>query len=449
MALVIAVLASGAALAASSPPRQASFTSVVTADPSADVMEPAIAVNPMDPNNVIVTYNISWGQHLTHDPTVPTVRQAVAPIQYCGFAVTRDGGQTWTRRYTPTVDAPVRDPLMTDCSDQLVLFDHRGTAYLVSSAYSPAFAAGEDRMIVSHDEGATWSAPVTMAGTTFSAGRSPLGNPWLASFDVDRMWLAIDDTTGDLYLDGSGWWIDTSAVIHNVVWMVSSSDGGQTWSPQTIVNGPVPTGTMQNNPAVAAAFGEAAVAYNPPSTALAAATCTCVELALSTDGAHSFTHVKTPFRSRSDPMIAASPTTPHTFAVLITPPDSSDMAVYVTHDNGTSWSGPTVLPDPRNGAPSHQAIAYSPAGVLGVEWRSYYGDGSFDAWGAVSPDGGKAFAPPTRLDATTSPGPPPPYVAGDDTGTLAMTSTRFLGSWTDWGSASGAKILWAGFPLGT
>ncbi|MHB8467926.1 MAG: sialidase family protein [Acidimicrobiales bacterium] len=427
--------------------KRATFESVVTSDPSVDAMEPAIAVNPTDPQNLIVTYHFSWGQHATREATVPTARQAVAPIMFCGYAVTWDGGRRWTHRLTPTVDAPAHDPVMTNCSDQLVLFDRHGTAYLTSSAYNPAFAADEDRMIVSHDKGATWSAPVTMAGTTFTAGQSPIGHPWLASFDVDRMWLALDDSTGRLYLDGSGWWIDTSAVAHNVVWMTSSGDGGQTWSPQTVVNGPVPTGTTQNNPSVAAAFGVAAVAYLPPSTPLSPPACTCVELALTTDGGRTITHRKTRFTSGTDPLIAADPTTPRTFAVLVTAPGQTALDVYVTHDLGATWSGPAVLGQPPANTRSHQWIAYSPSGLLGTEWRTYYGDGSYDAWAAVSTNGGASFAPSVRLSTTKSPGPPPPYVAGDDTGTLTMTATTLFGAWTDWRSGKEAEIYWAGLPL--
>jgi hypothetical protein len=213
-----------------------------------------------------------------------------------------------------------------------------------------------------------------------------------------------------------------------------------------IVNGPVPTGTTQNNPAIAAGFGVVAVAYIPPSTPLTAPTCTCVELALSSDGGRTIVHRQTPFRSTSDPMIAADPTAPQTFAVLVTPPGASSLAVYVTHDLGATWSRPTALPDPPATAASHQAIAYSPAGLLGVEWRTTSSDGSFDSWGAASTNGGATFVTPTRLDSAKSPAPPQPYVAGDDTGTLAMTSTTFLGAWTDW-SGSGSMVRWAGFPL--
>lgn len=417
-------------------------------------MEPALAVNPTDPANVIVTYHQMWVSHDVKDVIVPSPSEVVAPIQSCFFAVSWDRGRSWTRRRTPTVDAPVHDPVMTDCSDQLVVFDLAGTVYLFSSAYNPAFAADEDRVIVSHDEGRTWSVPVVAAGSTFTAGRSPIGQPYLLAGDADRMWVSLDDQTHTLYLDGSEEWADTAGAGHNVVWVTSSTDGAQRWSTQRVVNGPVPVGTMQNNPVIAAARGDVAVAYYPATTPGAPPPCSCVELAVSTNTGRTFAHLRTPIPLPAGgagllagPYTAADPTHRGRFAVMVPDEFGTRYGVWVTGDAGGQWEHPVAVGEAVTGSRSHEWLAFSPAGVLTAMWRTYYPDGSYDVWAAVSPDGGASFDRPVRMTTMRSPSPRDTYVAGDDTGTIAFGPHHLYVAWADWRSGDESDIYWAGLSL--
>jgi hypothetical protein len=81
-------------------------------------------------------------------------------------------------------------------------------------------------------------------------------------------------------------------------------------------------------------------------------------------------------------------------------------------------------------------------------WRTYYTDGSYDVWSSASHDGGSTFDPPVRMSTRTSPRPPPTYVAGDDTGTLAFGPQHIYVAWADWRTGNAATIWWAGLPLG-
>ena len=78
-------------------------------------------------------------------------------------------------------------------------------------------------------------------------------------------------------------------------------------------------------------------------------------------------------------------------------------------------------------------------------WRTEYSDKSYDEWATTATNG--TFAAPTRVDSIKSPGAPPDYVAGDDTGTVTVVDNTVYVAWADWRSGTNADIWWGGFPI--
>src|SRR2546422_795879 len=103
--------------------------------------EPSIAVNPRNPNNIILTFlaNTGFGVYGVQNNTTPTPRDYVQPIQGCDYLLTFNAGRTWSRHELPMTNLR-KDPARTNCSDTLVQFDQYGVAYVLGSAYQfPGF----------------------------------------------------------------------------------------------------------------------------------------------------------------------------------------------------------------------------------------------------------------------------------------------------------------------
>ncbi len=130
-----------------------------------------------------------------------------------GFAISRDGGATWTGGFLPSTTSVVGGPYRA-ISDPAVAFDARHNVWLISSLGIPA--SGSNRVLTSRSTngGQTWSNPVQT---------STAGNP-------DKNWIACDNTTsspfyGRCYTE----WDNTSD--GNRIKLQTSSDGGLTWGP--------------------------------------------------------------------------------------------------------------------------------------------------------------------------------------------------------------------------
>jgi len=208
-AVAVAALCAGApALAAANRPWQpAPFDRNLSADTHHENGEPSIAINPANPRNVIVIYlsnndafvpNLAKGQLQP-----PSTRDAEQQIQGCDYAVTFDGGKTWTRKPLPANDFNT-DPTENNCSDSIVVFDARGTAYVMASAYASLGFVGDSeyRLISSRDGGRTWSKPAVVAPGMIGQGSHPQDYDGVRTYD-DRPWLTIDPTTRDLFIDGT------------------------------------------------------------------------------------------------------------------------------------------------------------------------------------------------------------------------------------------------------
>ncbi|MCU1460931.1 MAG: hypothetical protein JWO37_1006 [Acidimicrobiales bacterium] len=452
-ALGVLVITHAMTASASGPASSNRLEANLTNDASADNGEPSIAINPIDPSNIIVGYvqNYDAGMHAATYQQSPSPHNVLATIQSCGYAVTHDGGTTWVRRPIPySTLSP--DPIFTNCSDEIAAFTRDGVAYLMMSTFSDAFpAVTEVRLIASRDGGATWSPPSTALRNTFGQnGSLTPATPGLHLF-LDRPWLTIDDSTGRLYVSVAQYWVDPAGIAHNVLIMTTSTSGGRTWSEPTQVDGPVPTGETETQyPPPTAGHGEFAMAYVAPAGATSNPTCRCVVFASSRDGGRTFTRRSTPFNG--DPttgngistQLVADPTRAAAFALMTVA--HGQVHVSRTVDDGRTWSKQVPL-GISGTVPWEPWAAFSPSGTLGVVWRAQYPDMTYDTWAATSASGGLHFAMPTRLNTRRSPAPNWYLrVGGDDTTGLALDAGRLIAAWGDWRGSHGEDVWWARVP---
>jgi hypothetical protein len=126
-----------------------------------------------------------------------------------GFAASKDGGATWQNGTLPDITV-FAGGAYNAVSDPAVAFDRAHSTWLIVSL---AIVNTSTVLVSRSPDGITWSAPVTVSNTP----------------DADKTWIACDNTQasphyGHCYVE----WDDPSN--NGILWMSSSSDGGQTWS---------------------------------------------------------------------------------------------------------------------------------------------------------------------------------------------------------------------------
>jgi hypothetical protein len=449
--LHLALLAAGSTLvgvvsvptsAAPAPGATRVFEQQLTFDSAYAQGEPSIAVNPRNPRNIILTFlaNVGYGFYGVENGHLPTnPRDHEQAMQGCDALVTFDAGRTWKRQQLPVTSWEI-DPTRPNCSDTLVLFDAKGVAYVVGSSFQfPTFAVGQGdfRLISSRDGGRTWSKPSVVSPTALSPGADPAS--WQgARFYDDREFMALDPTTGALYVNGTQGRLATDAQ-GNVEYLATSRDGGRTWGDAVAVG---TAAAVQ----LAAAFGTVVFTSPPPQGAQRE--CTCQDVVVSTDGGR--TVQRYPTLIPRDPMAligggastVADPTRRGRF-VIATELEDGSIGVYRTTDGGRRWGRASTIRVPGRGA-SKLWLHWSPEGVLGLGWRATTANG-YGFWGAVSYDAGRTWTV-HRISRADSPASSGVWVAGDDTSAVWVTKDRFYATWGDWRGGS-LQTWWGGFPL--
>ncbi len=130
-----------------------------------------------------------------------------------GFATSTDAGATWSNGLLPGLTKFQGNGPYNAASDPTVAFDQSHNVWLIASL---AISSGSDTVVVSRSGDAkTWGSPITVSST----------------HDADKQWIACDNNSasayyGHCYLE----WDDPSPPANGLIWMSTSTDGGQTWS---------------------------------------------------------------------------------------------------------------------------------------------------------------------------------------------------------------------------
>jgi Thrombospondin type 3 repeat len=379
--------------------------------------ETSVAVNPLNPSNVVVTYS---------DYSGPDRGEGSA----LGYGFTTDGGKTWQSRV-------VSFPEAVDMGDTSVAVDSHGTFFL-SVGLDLVGGATAQYVLRSTDGGSTLSPPVN-------------GGPF-----IDKVYIGVDPATDVVYLAGNA--VDSKG--RGGIFLSKSVDGGTTFSGLLTVStargagfGPVP---------VIGPGGEIYLSWtNFGSTPKGGSTNTTY-FNRSLDGG-------TTWLSKNVLVGAATldPVSPYTpnggFPVYPIPAlavdrsngpfrgrlyvvwtdarfGSRDIVLSASSDRGDTWTAPIRVNDDAAGNGADQFLPWvnvDPAGVVHVTFLDRRGDVAnldYAMYLATSTNGGASFGPNVRIsDGFFPPGswpdPTSPFI-GDYNG-ADIGGGRIHPAWAD------------------
>jgi hypothetical protein len=393
--------------------------------------EPVIAINPNNPDNIIVGAMASLN-HVEGEPipsgfqdlnwasvvTYANTRDATKAL----FAITYDRGRTWR-----TFEDPFRDySKMNRIADTSVGFGKDGRIFIGAMAFfprdasplmrtnelepSPGLLYGYTDIAWSSDGGKTWDTPVHVMGqSTPQLEYGPDVKPvFRGKTPYDRPFIVVDQSTGAVYIPGNG---SGGSPAHPETFIRASRDNGKTFGLiYAYDSSDYPESGMASRPA--AANGVLGVAYvassAPPGTG---AKCPCIVFGASRDDGKTFerhvvqSSVPLPrgWFGMGAPALAADPSHPGRFAVMSLTEGSAQMQIYVSSDYGKTWKGPVLAGSTSGATINRPDIGYSPQGKLAVMWLAAKPDQSYTAWSALSRDGGSNFSKPLEISTAPSP----------------------------------------------
>jgi len=343
-------------------------------------LEPAIAVNPANPRNIVGTWQQDIGLAARSDLVASSL----------------NGGKTWRRSTIPgltvctggTADF-ASDPWLSAGVDGTVYFS--GTAGVLTADPPPVSVVASR----SKDGGRTWLPPVTVA-------------PLDAGNDTDAI-TASPSLAGHAYLVWANWDHTYQPPMTNSLRFSRTSDGGASWSPAVLIDRPRPTAidfsghvVVLPDGALLALFAQADVVVGRGALLAARSMdegrtwLPAVEVA------------SQPVGSFTDPESGVELPQPGFFNAAVAPngtvyaaleasssPSTGAIRVARSEDGGRTWSV-TTLPG-VNAFAFEPAIAVDSRGTVGLSWydlrRDRPGDAilSTDAWFAQSDDGGASW----------------------------------------------------------
>ncbi|HZQ66882.1 MAG TPA: sialidase family protein [Terriglobales bacterium] len=133
-----------------------------------------------------------------------------------GFATSTNGGTTWTHGYLPGITTFYKGGTFTAASDPSVAYDAKHGLWMVSSL---GLAAQNVVLVSTSHDGLTWNNPITANRT--------------AGF-ADKEWIVCDNTASSPFF-GNCYIEFDDADLGDQEEMLTSSDGGSTWSKAFIV----------------------------------------------------------------------------------------------------------------------------------------------------------------------------------------------------------------------
>jgi hypothetical protein len=438
---------------------------LVNVNPSVDrsVYGAQIAVNPKNPNNIVVAAVSDSGYtqacQVGPEPPcvlVPTSFGLLEPagnfVPTLGFSlrglfVSSDRGRTWNQIDLSDF-SPVGRPELYSQNEGGLAVGPDGTFYLQMNTLdwgTPANFAPAAGVAVSKstDGGRTWSQPVLV------------GTPG------DFPYLTVDQSTGTVYsLSGNAPLCSRQScqdpstppqTSYSDAFVAASQDGVHWTQPQRAggTNG-VNQFAGAGSKDLAAAFGAVATTFVVPTGNDAACNffvggvSPCTVFQTSTNAGATWSRHRVLVASTApginNTLVAADPSTPGHYAVAVLNNNQTAFSVFQTRDSGQTWSLPTTV---ANDDKTHwnPYLAYSLKGVLGLVWRSNEGAAippltpPYSIWAAISSDGGGTFSPPLEVNCCSPAAQPGAFTGGNigqDLSGIAL-SDKGQGVYVGWG----------------
>ena len=305
-----------------------------------------------------------------------------------------DGGRSWTQQTLPQYPGWT-NPNSATCdqghlADTAIAFGKNNTVYYVDLSYPlgntvclVATASIGLYVTISYDGGVSWNTPIPIAGT-------------VAGASMDKPWIAIDQTTGELYVgyndDSNG-----TLVVRN------STDSGQSWSNEVVVS----SDSTRGIELVVDPYGGVDATYYDNSLG-------AIEFVRSTNQGKSFSAAKqlgaAPYSTSNYPDGFRAYTLPgigvdgyagnaYTGRLFVTWQNGSGgvagspaISLAYSSNNGSKWTAPRTVNSnatPMNYQPD---VAVGPDGTVYTEWYGVRAtDGHYRLYAALSHNGGRTF----------------------------------------------------------
>jgi hypothetical protein len=321
---------------------------------AADQHEPSLAVDPTNPNNVLVAAK-DW---------------RTGPKQVWHYRST-DGGSTWTDGYANLLPSELPNQ-----SDPVIAFGATGAAYMSLLGYNQSdFSVGGVFVARTDDAGLTWHSAVEL-----SANSKGIFN--------DKEWLTVDRsanplTQGNVYVTWTLFTRVSPTRERSEIVISRSTDGGNTFSARRAIS-PQAHDAVQGSYSVVDPNGKVHVLYfNSPGQSL--------------------DEQKEEERGEQE---AGGGVVDQ---AMQAPGDGDDTLYLVTSTDGGQTFGPPARVARVTRPPGHfpgadfrifvlPTLAVDPAsGALYATWNDY-GAGNTDAMLATSTDSGSTWSPPARLN---------------------------------------------------
>jgi len=320
--------------------------------------EPFVAVNPNNPNHIVVGAN-SWQSGNGHFEV----------FAYVSF----DGGQTWASSQ-PYID---RNAGRINAADPTVAFGPNGDVYFAFVALTPAQGA------------------VAVSRST-NGGLSWTSQTWATSFATGADKPSMASSNGKLYLFYQG-----SALFNTV-----SGDGAATWSSPAIVD----VAGRNANPVVSRS-GALTVFYNTSDSIKMARPGLSSKngwLSTSVAGTVALQQRAAGYRAGIYPAagVDAAGNMYVAWADGRNVGHGNDIMLSRSVNNGRTWTAPTAVnTDAGNADQLMPSIAVSKSGAVSVAWLDTRNDSSnvnYDVYMATSTNGGQSFGANQRVTEVSS-----------------------------------------------
>jgi hypothetical protein len=458
---------------------------ITNVDVTHDIMRrfgaPHVAVNPKDPNNIVVLASSNLGYTRACVPAPPGSDCEMIPAgnplltQPRGFYKTPgfmdigvyasfDRGKTFkyfdTSKLTPPghpeVNAKGEGPIAAMADGSFYIGFNAINWGQWESQPATFFPNGGVGVIKSSDGGLNWNW-VSYSGTP-----------------ADWPYGGCDLTTGTFYVTSGLAGLSTLGPKSTGLpdspegmvmdrWISSTADGTHWTDPQALGGDDGANHVTGGHSSVAAAHGVMATMFagsDQSSCAFFAggpAPANCVIFQTSKDAGKTWDRhlMPTPAGFSANALgvlLGADPTKAGHFVAVLLNDDGSDLLVFQTADSGATWSTPATLGEDKTKTHFAPWVASSPDGEFGVMWRTYETQGAkpgasppympYSVWAVVSKGNGATFSRPLKVSHANSPAPP------DD----PNDSFSFVGDHGPSGMAmddhGGAYVVWADWTPG-